>query len=86
MLWLNLYIAISQTDRRRLLMANGISLSVVSVVLTFYLINVSEFSGQPNYVHFLKPPALQWFTPVTSTTFLQQADAIFTDINARLKD
>ncbi|MBF8269560.1 MAG: FHA protein [Gammaproteobacteria bacterium] len=86
LLWLNLYIAISQTDRRRLLMANGISFSIVSLVLILYFINVSEFSGQPNYVHYLKPPALQWFSPVARATFLQQADDIFTYSNAQLDD
>ena len=84
LLWLNLYIAISQTDQRRLLMANGISLAVVSLALLYYFINVPEFSGQPDYVHYLKPPALQWFTPITTETFLQQAEVIFADTNAQL--
>ena len=86
LLWLNLYIAISQSDNRRLLVASGMSLSVVSLLLLYYYINISEFSGQPDYVHFLKPPALQWFSPVTTETFLRDAEVIFVYTSDQLSE
>jgi len=86
LLWLNLYVAIGQSDRRRLLMANGIAFSVVATALLYYFLNAREFSDVPEYVHYLKPPALQWFTPVTKDTFLKQADTVFADISAELAE
>ena len=86
LLWLNLYIAIGQTDRRRLLMAFGIAFSIVATALVYYFLNTREFSGQPEYVHYLKPPALQWFVPVDQETFLQDAEEIFADTTAQLHE
>lgn len=82
LLWLNLYIAISQTDRKRLLMSFGISSSVVALVLLYYFLNLPEFSGFPQYVNSLKPPAVQWLHPVTTETFLREADEVFVDARA----
>lgn len=86
LLWLNLYVAINQTDRKRLLMSFGISSSVVALVLLYYFLNVPEFSGFPQYVNYLKPPALQWLHPVNTETFLRDAEVIFKDARADIGD
>jgi len=86
LLWMNLYIAISQTDRKRLLVAASISCSAVSLVLLYYFLNVPEFSAFPQYVNYLKPPALQWLHPVNTETFLQDSDVIFVQARASKDD
>ena len=86
LLWLNLYVAISQSDRKRLLMSFGISSSVAGLFLLYYFLNIPEFSGFPQYVNYLKPPALQWLHPVTTETFLQDADVIFKDARADINN
>ena len=86
LLWLSLYVALSQSDRKRLLVSVAISGSVVSLVLLYYFLNIPEFSPFPNYVNYLKPPALQWFHPVNTETFLRDADVIFVDARADVDD
>ena len=86
LLWMNLYIAISQTDRKRLLVAVSVSGASVSLVLLYYFLNIPDFSGFPQYVNYLKPPALHWFQPVNTDTFLQDSDVIFVDARADKDD
>ena len=82
LLWLSLYIAISQTDQKRLLMSFGISSAVMALVLLYYFVNVPDFSPYPEYVSDLKPPAMQWLHPVDTDTFLRDAGVIFEDARA----
>jgi hypothetical protein len=83
LLWLNLYVAVGQTDRWRLLISGGVSVTVAALFLVYHFFSVREFSPLPEYVYFLKPPALQWVSPVDTETFLRDADAIFTTTSAQ---
>ena len=86
LLWLNLYIAIGQTDRKRLLLSCGVSGSAVALVLLYYFLNIPEFSPFPDYVNYLKPPVLQWLHPVNTDKFLQDANVIFDKTRVDLED
>lgn len=86
LLWLNMYIAISQSDRKRFFMSFGISSIIVVMALIYYLLNIPEFTGVPEYVHYLKPPLLQWFEPVTTDTFLEDSGVIFEKAASMIKE
>ena len=86
LLWLSLYIAISQTDMKRVLVSLSISSSVVSLALLYYFLNMPDFRPYPVYVNNLKPPALQWLHPVNTDTFLRDAGEIFTKAKADKSD
>ena len=78
LLWLNMYVALSQPDGKRLIMSVGTSGSVVSMMIIYYLLSIPEFSPVPDYNYYLKPPALQWINGKPVDEFLQDADIIFT--------
>lgn len=86
LLWLNLYIAINQTDRKRLLLSCGVSGSAVTLVLLYYFLNVPGFRPYPDYVNYLKPPAVQWLHPVNTEKFLNDANVIFKKTKVDLED
>lgn len=83
LIWLSLYLAFSQTDSKRLLTSFGISTSFVAIGLIYNYLNIPEFSPIPEYIYFLKPPALQWIDLVNTETFLKDADIIFKNASAQ---
>ena len=86
LLWLSLYVALSQSDRKRLLVSFAISSSAMSLALLYYFLNIPDFSPYPDYANDLKPPALQWLHPVTTDTFLRDAGVIFEEARADKDD
>ena len=86
LLWLSLYVAISQSDRRRLLTSFAVSGSVISLALLYYFLNMPDFSPYPEYANKLKPPALQWLHPVNTDTFLKDAGVMFENAHADMGD
>jgi hypothetical protein len=86
LLWMNLYLAVNLTDRKRWLASAGVSITAASIVLLYYLFSVQEFSPQPQYVHFLKPPILRWVSPVDVDVFLRDASVILEQTEAHIEE
>ena len=80
LLWLNMYIALNQSDQKRLLTSFGFSASAVFMVMIYYLLYVPDFSPVPDYNYYLKPPSVQWVDGVSVDEYLQDAGQMFEDM------
>lgn len=84
-IWLCLFIAFHQPDRKRRMIA---SLVCLLMMLPFGYTSVYQkdnFSTKPNYSRVLMPPTYNLSAPVSTGRFLQRSEALFEQVSAESK-
>ena len=74
---LNLRFSIQQSSWKRGIFANTFAWSVIGALMLFQISEDSDFKASPVYVQTLLPNVLLWVKPVTSETFIANAESIF---------
>lgn len=80
--WLSLFIAFHQGDRKRRIIASLVCLLVMLPIWYMLVYQKQHFSSRPNYNRVLMPPGYSLSTAVSTEEFLQRSEGLFQQVLA----
>lgn len=80
-IWLSLFIAFHQTNRRRNIIAFSMSFIILTPIYVLGFLNDDEFSPRPSYHPILLPSAYNLTAPSSTDTFISKANDIFSEVD-----
>ena len=85
-IWLSLFIAFHQPDRRRNLITAGLSFLILAPLFTLGFLNKDEFDSSPDYDATLLAPAYNFTQAIETEKFIDNSQALFTKLDKMKKD
>lgn len=84
-IWLSLFIAFHQTDRRRNVITLSMTFIVLAPIYVLGFFNQDEFSSRPSYNPILLPPAYNFTGAASTESFINKANHLVTEVDALKK-
>ena len=85
-IWLSLFIAFHQPDRRRNLITAGLSFLILAPLFTMSFLNKDEFDSSPEYDATLLAPAYNFTHAIETEKFIDNSQALFAKLDKMKKD
>jgi hypothetical protein len=80
-IWLSLFIAFHQTNRRRNIIASSMTFIILAPIYALGFLNTDEFSTRPSYNPILLPPTYNITSAAQTGDFIEHADNLFTQVD-----
>jgi hypothetical protein len=80
-IWLSLFIAFHQTNRRRNIIASSMTLIILAPIYALGFLNSDEFNARPRYNPVLLPPTYNITSAVPTNKFITNAQDLFTQVD-----
>jgi hypothetical protein len=84
-IWLSLFFAFHQTNKRRNLVGSMMTLVIVVPVVSIGMLGSSDFSAKPDYNSIMLPPIYQLRPASDVTTFVENSRTLFTELDERIE-
>ncbi|MEH6713873.1 MAG: FHA domain-containing protein [Paraglaciecola polaris] len=82
--WLSLFIAFHQTNRRRNIVGAMMTLVIVVPIISIGMLGNGDFSTQPKYDSTMLPPLYQLRSPSDVTSFVEGSTALFSALDKQI--
>ncbi|WP_339723306.1 FHA domain-containing protein [uncultured Paraglaciecola sp.] len=80
-IWLSLFIAFHQTNRRRNIIASAMTFIILAPIYALGFLNTEEFNSRPSYNPVLLPPKYNITSAVATDTFISNANDLFNQVD-----
>jgi hypothetical protein len=80
-IWLSLFIAFHQTDRRRNIIASSMTFILLAPIYALGFLNSDEFNSRPSYNPVLLPPTYNITSAVPTDKFITNANDLFIQVD-----
>jgi hypothetical protein len=80
-IWLSLFIAFHQTNRRRNIIAGSMTFIILAPIYALGFLNTDEFNSRPSYNPLLLPPTYNITSAVPTDKFIANANDLFTQVD-----
>ena len=85
-IWLSLFIAFHQPDRRRNIITAGLSFLILAPLFAVGFLNKDEFDSSPEYDTTLLAPAYNFTQAIETEKFIDNSQALFAKLDKMKKD
>jgi hypothetical protein len=79
-IWLSLFIAFHQANRRRNIIASLMTFIILAPIYALGFLNTDEFNSRPSYNPVLLPPTYNITSAIQTDKFIQNANSLFTQV------
>lgn len=80
-IWLSLFIAFHQTNRRRNIIASSMTFIILAPIYALGFLGTDEFSPRPSYNPILLPPTYNITSAAQTDKFINSASSLFTQVD-----
>lgn len=83
-IWLSLFFAFHQTNKRRNLVSSMMTLVIVVPIVSLSMLGSNDFSAKPAYNSIVLPPIYQFRPALDVNTFVENSASLFTELDEHL--
>ncbi|MBU3020073.1 FHA domain-containing protein [Paraglaciecola agarilytica] len=83
-IWLSLFFAFHQTNKRRNLVSSMMTLVIVVPIVSLSMLGSDDFSAKPAYNSIMLPPIYQFRPASDVNTFVENSASLFTELDEHL--
>jgi hypothetical protein len=84
-IWLSLFFAFNQTNKRRNLVSLMMTMVIVAPIVSLSMLGSNDFSAKPAYNSIMLPPVYQFRPASDVATFVENSASLFTELDEHIE-